>query len=222
MALANDSLTVTPGSGATLSTHLISGKEHQVIMLADAFGHLLGTKETYSWVVPSAAVGASKLFMDLFNTSGSGKILRLLAVLPIVDTDVAVVGALGIAVNLYRTSAVGTGGTVAAYKSATLDVAGGTIWPADSANAALPAQVTARHLPTGGATISGWVAQRYVAGEETATSQAYVAQGRLNLLATHDSSQQLLTLREGEGILLKQGAIAATGQIAFNIIFTME
>lgn len=32
---------------------------------------------------------------------------------------------------------------------------------------------------------------------------------------------QRLTLREGQGILFKQGAIAATGNLAFLTVFTM-
>ena len=222
MTLAGDSILVTPGVGATVATHIVSAKEHQVVMLADAVGHLHGTKETYTYVTPSTAVGASKLFLDLFNAVGSGKLVKLTAVLPIVDTDVAVAGALGIAVNLYRTSAVGTGGTAAAYKSATLDVAGGNICPRDTANAALPAQITARHLPTGGATISEWLLQRYVMGEETGTSMAYMAQGQLNLLAEASPSEQNLVLREGQGLLLKQGAVASIGNIAFFLVFTVE
>ena len=33
---------------------------------------------------------------------------------------------------------------------------------------------------------------------------------------------QKLALREGQGILLKQGAVAATGNIAFLVAFTLE
>lgn len=40
MALANDSVTVTPGAGATIATQLASGKEHQVVCLADQSGNL--------------------------------------------------------------------------------------------------------------------------------------------------------------------------------------
>ena len=40
MAQANDSVLVTPGSGATIASHLINGKEYQVVMVAEADGHL--------------------------------------------------------------------------------------------------------------------------------------------------------------------------------------
>ena len=35
MTLAGDSILVTPGSGATVATHTVDSKEHQVVMQAD-------------------------------------------------------------------------------------------------------------------------------------------------------------------------------------------
>lgn len=220
MTLSNDSILVTPGTGATVATHLIGGKEHQVIMLADAQGQVHGSLESYMWATPLAVVGADKLYADLFNGVGSGKILDIRGVWAIPKTDVAVVGALGIRLDLYRTSAVGTGGTAAVYKSATRDVAGGNICPFDTNNAALPAQVTARHLPTGGATISEWLFPTYSLGEETATSQAFMSQYQ-NLIPVLTVGQKL-ALREGQGLLVKQGAVAATGNVQLLIVFTVE
>lgn len=220
MTQANDSILVTPGAGATVATHLVAAKEHQVVCLSDDAGHLLGTKETYLYTTPAAAVGIDKLYTDLFNAAGSGKVIDVRGIWIVPKTDVAVVGALGIRVDLYRTSAVGTGGTAASYKSATRDVAGGNICPMDTANAALPAQITARWLPTAGATISEWMIATYSLGEETATSMAFISQYQ-NILPSLYWGQKL-ALREGQGILLKQGAVAATGSIGFLIAFTLE
>lgn len=220
MSQANDSILVTPGSGATVATELVAGKEHQVMMLADPSGHLWGSLPTYLYATPAAAVGIDKLYFDLFNAAASGKILDIRGIWAIPKTDVAVVGALGVRLDLYRTSAVGTGGTAASYKSATRDVAGGNITPMDTANAALPAGVTARWLPTGGATISEWMFPTYSLGEETATSMAFISQYQ-NLLPELNVGQRL-TIREGQGILLKQGAVAATGSIGFLVAFTAE
>lgn len=220
MAQANDSILVTPGSGATVATHLINGKEYQAVVLADDSGHIHGSLASYTYATPAAAVGANKLYLDLFNASGSGVVIDIRGIWCIPKTDVAVVGALGIRVDLYRTSAVGTGGTAHSYKSATPDVAGGNISPFDTNNAALPAQVTARWLPTGGATISEWIFPTYSLGEETATSQAFMSQYQ-NLMPVLVVGQKF-TLREGQGILLKQGAVAATGSIGFLVVFTVE
>lgn len=43
MTQANDSITVTPGTGATVATHSVDSKEHQVMIVADPAGRLLGT-----------------------------------------------------------------------------------------------------------------------------------------------------------------------------------
>lgn len=220
MAQANDSVLVTAGTGTTIATHLIAAKEHQVVIQADGSGHLLGTLPSYYYVTPAAAVGADKLYFDLFNAAGSGKIIDVRGIWIVPKTDVAVVGALGVRVDLYRTSAVGTGGTAHSYKSATRDVGGGNICPLDTANAAPPAQVTARWLPTGGATISEWLIATYSLGEETATSQAYMSQYQ-NILPALTFGQKL-ALNEGQGILLKQGAVAATGSMGFLVVFTLE
>ena len=220
MGLPNDSVLVTPGTGATIATHLVSGKEYQVVIQADNSGHLVSSLETYFWATPLAAVGADKLFLDLFNATASGKTIDIRGIWIIPKTDVAVTGVLGIRVDLYRTSAVGTGGTAFAYKSATRDVAGGNVTPADTANAALPAQITGRHLPTGGATISEWIFPTFSLGEETATSMAFISQYQ-NIMPNLMFGQKW-TIREGQGLLLKQGAVASAGNVMFLVAFTLE
>lgn len=220
MAQANDSILVTPGTGATVATELIAGKEHQVVVLSDSSGHLHGTLPTYNYMTPSAAAGASKLYCDLFNAVGSGKVIDIRGIWIIPDTDVAVVGAVAIRIDLYRTSAVGTGGTAASYKSATPDVTGGNICPMDTLNAALPAQITARWLPAGGATISEWIIANYIMGEEASTSMSYITQFQ-NILPQLTVGQKF-ALREGQGLLLKQGTVASAGSLSFLIAFTVE
>lgn len=220
MSQANDSILVTPGSGATVATELINGKEHQVIVQADSSGHIVGTLPTYLYATPAAAAGADKLYFDLFNASGSGKIIDVRGIWCIAKTDVAVTGAVAVRVDIYRTSAVGTGGTAHSYKSATRDVGGGNICPMDTANAALPAQITARWLPSGGATISEWMIPTYALGEEAATSMAYMTQYQ-NLLPMLTWGQRC-ALREGQGMLVKQGSVASAGSIGFLVAFTVE
>jgi hypothetical protein len=220
MTKPNDSILVTPGSGATVATHTLDSKELQVVLLAEPSGHIHGTPEAYLYNITAGAVGASKLYADLFNGSGSGKIVRVIDIRVIPKLDVAVTGALAVRIDLYRTSAVGTGGTTAAYKSATIDVAGGNICPLDTNNAALPAQITARTVPTGGATISEWIATRHVAPEESNTSMGYIGPDT-NMLPTLYPEQKF-TLREGQGILLKQGTVASVGSIGFLVLFTLE
>ncbi|CAN0504271.1 unnamed protein product, partial [Phaeothamnion confervicola] len=135
-------------------------------MVADESGHLQQTLPTYTWWVPGAAVGASKLYADLFNASGSGKTLELRGLWAIPKTDVAVTGVVSVEIGLYRTSAVGTGGTAHTYNGGSASTTH-VITPWDTANAAPPTQVTARSLPTGGATISALYWAQYLSTEET-------------------------------------------------------
>ena len=189
--------------------------------IADLGGGTAAPLPTYTYIMPSTSVGANKRFFDMFNAVGSGKIMKITSVRPIVDTDVALTGSLGIRLLLFRTSTVGTGGTLWNYKSATLDVAGGTCSPQDTTNADPPAGVTARHLSTGGSTASEWLRGMYVMGEEASTSMAYHFQGQHNMLDLSDGAQ-LLVIREGEGIHVRQGAVAATGNVRFRVTFTLE
>lgn len=62
MALANDSVAVTAGTGTTIATHLAGGKEYQVVILASDDGHIKGSKDSYVAVYKLATdAGASAL-----------------------------------------------------------------------------------------------------------------------------------------------------------------
>ena len=220
MAQANDSVLVTPGSGATIATHAVAGKEHQVVMIADDSGHISGSLPTYGLITPPIAVGANKLLLDVFNATGSGKVMDIRGAWIIPKLDAAVTGALAARVDMYRTSAIGTGGTAAVSDSATVDVAGGTFWKFDEANAAIPAGITARVAPTAGATISRWMFPTNAATEESATSMGYLTQWQ-NLIPMFFYGQKL-TVRENTGILFKQGAVASVGSVSLLLAFTLE
>ena len=220
MAQSNDSVLVTPGSGAPIATHLVGGKEHQVVMVADDSGHIQGSLPTYFYCTPPIAVGANKLLADLFNATASGKVMDIRGIWAIPKLDAAVTGALGIRIDLYRTSAVGTGGTAAQTDSPTPDVGGGNFTKFDESNAAIPAQITARVAPAGGATISRWLFPTYVAPEESNTSMGYLSQWQ-NLIPMFTYGQKLV-VRENTGVLLKQGAVASVGAVTILVAFTLE
>lgn len=216
MTQANDSITVTPGTGATVATHLVNAKEYQVVMVADADGHIQASRPAYRASFPSQAVGASKLYIDLFNATGSGKTINVLSIYAYVDNDTAVTGTLGVQLSLFRTSAVGTGGT-AATADGTVDTAA-TISKFDTANAALPAQITARLGPTGGATSGAWLGSRWVFTEETNAASAIAGTAGAVFIRNEGAS---LVIRENEGVKLVQGTVASVGQVAFEITFEL-
>jgi len=214
MSLPNDSITVTPGTGATVATQLVSAKEYQVVMLAMPDGHIQGSLPQYRLICPSQAVGASKVFLDLFNATGSGVSLRILSAFCYVDNDTAVTGTLGVEVNLTRTTAVGTGGTAAVADGTSLTAI--TLSKMDTNNAALSANITARSAPTGGATAGALVGQRWVFTEETAAPSGIA--GTLGAEFIRNEGAELI-VRENSGLRFVQGTVASVGNLSFEITF---
>lgn len=216
MAFPNDSITVTPGSGATVATHLAQSKEYQVVLVADEDGHLAGSLPRYRLIVPSQAVGANKVYCDLFNGSGSGVKVRITSVFAYADNDTAVTGTLGVEIALTRTTAVGTGGTAATNDSTSLTAP--TIARMDTADSVVPAQITARSAPAGGATAGAYLGSRWVFTEETNAGSALAGMLGADLIRNDGSK---LIIRENEGLRVLQGAVASVGNIALEINFEL-
>jgi hypothetical protein len=214
MALPNDSINVTPGSGATVATQLVSAKEYQIVMLAYPDGHLTGSLPQYRMICPAQAVGANKVFLDLFNATGSGGTLRVLSAYCFVDNDTAVTGTLGVEISLTRTTAVGTGGTAATLDGTSLTAI--TISEMDTNNPALSANITARSSPTGGATAGALIGQRWVFTEETSAPSGIA--GTLGAEFVRNEGADLI-VRENSGLRFVQGAVASVGNLAFEITF---
>lgn len=214
MGLPNDSILVTPGSGATVATQLVSGKEYQVVMIADDDGTIQASNPTYRLLVPASAVGSNKVHLDLFNATGSGKIIHIQSAFCYPDIDTAVTGTLGVEVALTRTTTVGTGGTAATTNGTSLTAA--TISYMDTTNPALPAQITARSAPAGGAAAGAWIGTRFVFTEETNAGSAIAAAVGAEFIRNIKSD---LTVREGEGVRFVQGAVASVGTLTFEITF---
>lgn len=211
MSLANDSILVTPGSGATVATELVGGKEHQVVMIADKTGNLLNSKDTYIARTGNTAhvAAARTTLFDIFNASGSGKVMRVTGVY-IIPALVAVTG-VGQTYEVIRTSAVGTGGT--------------TVTPEkfDSANAAVPAQITARTKPTGGATTSATLQLINGSSEET-TPYASMASvlNHVPVGGMLAPGEVAWVVRENEGLKIDQTTNSAVGNVNVQIVFTLE
>lgn len=214
MALPNDSIAVTPGTGATVATQLVSAKEYQVIMVAMPDGNIQGSLPQYRLICPSQAVGASKVFLDMFNATGSGVSIRVLSAFCYVDNDTAVTGTLGVEVNLTRTTAVGTGGTAATTNGTSLTAI--TLSAMDTANPALSASITARSAPAGGATAGALLGQRWVFTEETSAPSGIA--GTLGAEFVRNEGADLI-VRENSGLRFVQGTVASVGNLSFEITF---
>ena len=218
MALPNDSFQRAPdGSGTLLATHLISSKEYPVGIAAGPSGHIEGSLPTYFYTYPPVAVGASKIYFDFFNADAA-LIVKVRGIWVIVAQDVANTAAVSLRLDWLKTSAVGTGGTAATYNGTSTTAA--TVTPKDSANAALDADITARTVPTGGATTSAFIFPTYHAPEEL---QVHGGLSQfMNVRPDPSRGEQELTFRQNQGFKCVQGTVAAAGNIGFLMEFTVE
>lgn len=207
---ANDSFQKTAdGSGTLIATHLVGTKEHQVTMLADKSGHIAGSKPTWCLQSGFIALAQNKLFFDLFNATGSGVVLQIVAIA--LQKDMSAQTGVAVQFNLNRTTAVGTGG--AAITPVKLD----------SASASLPAQVTARSAATGGATLSDLIISRFFHSEETNVAaqvqEAFPFWPPCWVLPFFD---QNLIINANEGVALKQITATVAGVYNVWVAFTVE
>lgn len=205
MATANDSITVTPGSGATVATHAVGGKEHQVVMVAHSSGHLLDTLPTYYFYRTYAAGAQNQRTIDLFNASGSGSVVRIKKLF--IQHNMSAITGVGHTFDMIRTSTVGTSGTAITGRSP------------DSSNAALPAQIICRSNATGGASESHVLFSAAVDPEETRPSVGLM--GMINWIPEGPNIQEVV-LREGEGFLVKQIANSTVGVWSALLVVTVE
>lgn len=205
MATANDSVTVTPGSGATIATHLAASKEHQVTMRARPSGQLEGTEDIFFASTGNTAhvAAARTTLFDMFNAVGSGVTLRVRGIY-IIPAQAAVTG-VGQTYEIIRTSAVGTGGsTVTPVRR---DSTGGS---------ALSGSVTARTKPTGGATTAATLL--FVNGSSEETTPYVGLASQIN----HVPAGCELVLNPGEGIKVDQTTNSSVGNLNVLVVFSQE
>jgi hypothetical protein len=210
MALSNDSIEVTPGSGALVATQLVAGKEIQVMIPTDGTGHLQRTKAT--WVfstgnTPHVAAARTTL-VDLFNDVGSGVLLRVVG-LYVIPTLAAVTG-VGQTYEVIRTTTVGSGGT---------GVSGRGL---DTAQVALPSEVSARLKPAGGAAGSDVTLFLNGSSEETNPYAALASQLNHIPQCADLGAQAGLVLREGQGVKVDQTTNSSIGSVNLVMVVTVE
>lgn len=160
----------------------------------------------FAFRVPPQAVGASLVYFDLYNASLFSLWLREMDAIK--DGTAAVTGALAVALLLTRTSAIGTGGTLAAAEETDVTKAG--IARMDPGRS-LPSGVTMRLTPTGGATAGVMITSRQLFTEET-TGVNYEP---LNMLPPG-----VFIIPPSSGIRVVQSSVASVGNIGFGGAFS--
>jgi len=177
--------------------------------------------DTYvAFAPPVSAVGVSKLHFDFFNATGTGKKAYVHSLNFFSNLDVAAVGAVAMRIDLFRSTAIGTAGTAFATEATT---AARTIARLDPAMTALPAGVTMREAPTGGATAGAYLGSIYTMPEEASTSMGFITQMH-NMVPGGGYGSHLpnLTVPENAGLRITQGPVASVGTVGMFMLFTLR
>jgi hypothetical protein len=209
-------VTATAVSGDAVAAFAVNGLEAQAVAIVRPDGHIEGSCPVWRLIVPTSAVGANQVHLDLFNATGSGVTLRVLSAFAYARNDVAITGTLGVEVALTRTSAVGTGGTTVAADATALTT--GSLTRFDPAAANLDANITARVRPTGGATAGALIGTRFVFTEETNAATALAGIQGAEFVRNEGAK---VLVPQGTGLRFVQGAIASVGTLAFEITFEL-
>lgn len=170
-----------------------------------------GSQDTYSYgsasVLTSAASVAQNLF-DIFNGAGSGKIIRILEI-RMCQFDASIVDGASVYFELRRTTTVGTGGITL------LDTSHDTIQPS------VPAQITARIDPTGGASFTG--SPVGIGNVNLDPSSLSSVESVVIYKNTGSELSRPLTLREGEGVVIRTRLVPKpVGTLAWLVILTIS
>lgn len=145
-----------------------------------------------TWTIITALLGTPGALptteVDLFNAVGSGKTLKLISVQMLNEPSGDSIGKY--TYDLRRTTTVGTGGVVLVPTKAL------------STQVALPAGVTARTNPTGGAAISDFLSSLQVDHNRpgTLTTTGFALEGQYDLYRHNPAStERPITIPAGEG-----------------------
>lgn len=213
MTLPNDSIAITPGSGAIVACHVIEGKKHQVLIPAGPMGHLVDSPATWTAWADSVVIATitNTSHISILNAVGTGRLIQLQKLFAINLCVTAFVGSM-IRFDVHR---------ITAHSNGTLI----TPESLDSWNASLPGGITIRTgaTVTEGTKLFGFPASSDEVGITGTIIAATHFLGGLNLLFESPRLQEL-TLREGQGIHVKQvtAGTAAGGLYGWILVFAVK
>jgi hypothetical protein len=196
MSLAGDSILVTPGSGATLATHAVGGKEHPVHVVADYDGHIVGSRPDFTVFYDPATNALNREVAELFNGSSSvDRVVRVRGIW-VIPTNTSITGIqLGFDVN--RITSVGSTGSSTR-----------TPRPMDTAYLPLDVGITARSGSTAGAALAYKYWCTYIWNDELSPSTAYIP--LMNQLPILGDRVAEIVLRQNQGVQVKISQLTGT------------
>jgi hypothetical protein len=166
----------------------------------------LSEEETYSVVADAVAFAANKHHITIHNASGSGVTVRVYKILPI---------------NLSLTAVTGVGVRFEVKKTSGTPSAGTTLTPEkfDSNNSNLPAGVTVR---TNGTVTDGNLIFPIAFNNDEIPLTLLNGNNQIRNIFFDDLKSQVFTLRETEGLTVKQLTSTTVGSFAWLIVFSVE
>jgi hypothetical protein len=192
------------------------------VRISDGVNFIANAPTYYLYQSPRVTTAAATDFFDLFNAVGSGKKIKVIGLYPVLQITAASAIVPSFQFSLIKTSAVGTGGTAHTFEGAAAPTTGlVNIARADDTDAVVPAQITSRALPTGGATAAKFLFDIWLTSEET-NAAPYLVQG-LNWMPQGQEFKEV-NLAEGQGLKIRQiTATASTGTnfgwlVVFNLL----
>lgn len=164
---------------------------------------------TYYALADAVTCALNKQVISILNDTGSGKVVALKKLF-IINTQLSTVTGVALRSDVKRATAH-SGGTVVTPASA------------DSANPAIPAQITVRTAATS-VTESTLLFPLTYTNDEVGATQAFpTAQLMAGLNWFPEGAEvQEVRLREGEGLTIKQITNSSVGQFAWLIVFTID
>jgi hypothetical protein len=227
MTLTNNSVLVTPGSGATLATNSPGSgtTEYHVAIPATAAGHLAESVPTYTVQLPQIDGAANRYHWELFNGATSGLTLTVRYVAGASSSDTITTNNLANRFDLFRTTALSSGGTAFTTESSSTASANFCRW--DTNDSALPSTVTLKTVVTS-ITTGAWLCPRFVTAALGVASRWDVTMAdRLNWLAgeaTDDPGVEWLSskpfvLRPGQGLAIRQGTVVSARSFVWLLEF---
>ena len=228
MSLANDTILITPGSGATLAAYSpASGTTRlQVYIPANWTGHLVETEPTYGVMLPTVDSVANRYHWELFNASSSNLTLLVRSIRGMPSSDTATSNNLSMRFDLFRTTAVSSGGTAANTESSSTLAPNFSEW--DTTQTALPAGVTCKTVLTS-ITTGAWLGHLFRPTAVPATARwDTVMLGVVNRNLGDDVNEagaeyraaKRIILHSNEGIACRQGTVASTMSYQWLLQFT--
>lgn len=164
---------------------------------------------TYYALADAVTCAQNKQVISILNDTGSGKVVALKKLF-IINTQLSTVTGVALRSDVKRATAH-SGGTVVTPASA------------DSANPAIPAQITVRTAATS-VTESTLLFPLTYTNDEVGATQAFPSaqlMAGLNWFPEGAEVQEV-RLREGEGLTIKQITNSTVGQFAWLIVFTID